>query len=106
MSCFLSALYEPTKTVQYEQQQQARPGPLHPHAVILHRDEYHLNRLDDVVQIVVKVVGALSSLQAKGIVAAAFTVGQEIVIICPKETAEHYQERLSASGLTVTVEAR
>jgi ATP-dependent Clp protease adaptor protein ClpS len=34
----------------------------------------------------------------------AHTHGQAVVIVCPKETAEFYRERLEQLGLTSTIE--
>ena len=77
---------------------------LHPHAVVLHKDEYHQNRREYVEGALTIVVGVLTREGAKGITETAFRVGRAVVIECPKELAEYYQERLSAYGLTVTVE--
>ena len=102
--CLLPSLSTQLETVQRETLPQTSVGPLRPHAVILHRDEYHQDRLDYVTEVLTNVVGVLSSEEARGIAVAAFTVGQSVVIVCPKETAEHYQQRLTAYGLTITVE--
>lgn len=104
--CLLPSLSTQLEAAQRETLPQMCVGPLHPHAVILHRDEYHQSRLDYVTGVLTNVIGVLSSEEARNIAATAFTVGQAVVIVCPKEIAEHYQERLSSYGLTVTIEAK
>ncbi|GHP00660.1 hypothetical protein KSF_107070 [Reticulibacter mediterranei] len=92
--------------VQREAHPQTCVGPFYPHSVILHRDEVHQDQLDDVVNALTTVVGVLSHEEARRIAVHAFSIGQEMVIACPKETAEHYQERLTVYGLTVSVKVR
>ena len=73
------------------------------HKVVLHKDDYH--RVPYVVSALVKAVGALAEGEARSIAETAFSLGRAIVIECPKEAAEHYQEQLQGYGLTVTIEA-
>ncbi|GCE31996.1 hypothetical protein KDA_74800 [Dictyobacter alpinus] len=105
-NCLPPSLSTQLETAQREALPQTHVEPLRPHAVILHRDEYHYDRLDYVAEALMTVVGVLSLERARGIAEAAFTIGQAVVIVCPMETAEHYQECLSTYGLTVTVEAK
>ena len=41
---------------------------------------------------------------AEHIMLTAHLTGSAIVIVCPKEAAEYYQERLLSYGLTATIE--
>ena len=76
---------------------------LPPYAVILHNDDVH--DMLEVVQALRRSVPGLSAVQATRIMLDAHQHGQAVVIICPLEQAEYYQQRLQTYGLTVTVRA-
>ncbi len=73
------------------------------HKVILHKDDHH--QIPIVASILMKVIGSLEQSEAESIARTSFTIGSAIVVECPKEIAEHYQEQLTGYGLTVTIEA-
>ena len=73
-----------------------------PWLVLLHNDD--VNDMVHVVQALVKSVPKLSSQQATEIMMEAHQNGQALVITCPLELAELYQERLQTPGLTATIE--
>ncbi len=70
--------------------------------VILHNDDY--NTMDHVILALIRTVTSLSTHEAVQIMMEAHTYGQAQVIICLKELAEHYRERLEHHGLTSTIE--
>ena len=70
--------------------------------VVLHRDDYH--EIAYVATILCRVVGTLQEAEAQQIATTAFTEGQDVVVSCPLEAAEHYKEELQRYGLTVTLE--
>lgn len=76
---------------------------LPPWVVILHNDDY--NTMDHVVESLLKSVPVLTTDAAVEIMTTAHNHGQAAVTMCPKETAELYQERLESCGLTSTIEA-
>jgi ATP-dependent Clp protease adaptor protein ClpS len=75
---------------------------LPPYKVILFDDDY--NEMGDVVFALLNAVNSLSPQEAEHIMLTAHLTGSAIVIICPKEAAEYYQERLLSYGLTATIE--
>jgi ATP-dependent Clp protease adaptor protein ClpS len=75
---------------------------LPPWAVILHNDDH--NPMDHVVRSLLDCVPALTPERAVEVMLAAHEHGEAIVIACPKETAEHYRDRLESCGLTATIE--
>jgi ATP-dependent Clp protease adaptor protein ClpS len=70
--------------------------------VLLFNDDYHT--MDHVVVALVRSVPQLGVEDAVRIMLEAHTNGQAVVIICPKETAECYREKLEQHGLTSTIE--
>jgi ATP-dependent Clp protease adaptor protein ClpS len=70
--------------------------------VLLHNDDVHA--MDEVVLALLRVVPALSPQGAIRVMLEAHTHGRAEVIVCPKEQAEHYRERLEGFGLTSTIE--
>jgi ATP-dependent Clp protease adaptor protein ClpS len=70
--------------------------------VLLFNDDVHT--MDDVVLALVQTVLTLSVDDALHIMLEAHTHGQAQVIICPKEQAEFYREKLESYGLTSTIE--
>ena len=80
-----------------EQKQHLLP----PYAVLLHNDDVHA--MVEVVQALRRSVPGMSAMNAARIMLEAHNSGQAVVIVCPLETAEYYQQRLQTYGLTVTV---
>ncbi len=70
--------------------------------VLLHNDD--TNAMDDVVVALIRTVSQLSIDDAVRIMLEAHTKGLAQVVICPRETAEFYRERLEHYGLTSTIE--
>ncbi len=75
---------------------------LPPYKVILFNDDY--NDMDDVVRALLRSVNHLSRQAAEHIMLTAHLTGSAVVIVCPKEEAEYYQERLTGYGLMATIE--
>jgi ATP-dependent Clp protease adaptor protein ClpS len=75
---------------------------LPPYKVILHNDEH--NGMDHVVQSLRKAVPGMTLGKAVAIMWEAHTAGKAVVIACPLELAELYQQRLISFGLTATIE--
>lgn len=73
-----------------------------PYRVILHNDDHH--GMDEVVLALCKAVPGLSKRKAILIMLQAHLHGRATVIVCPREQAEYYAERLGSYGLTVTIE--
>ncbi len=73
-----------------------------PYKVILFDDDY--NEMDYVVAALLHAVNDLSQQEAERIMLTAHLTGSAIVVVCPKEIAEYYQERLLNYGLTATIE--
>ncbi len=75
---------------------------LPPYKVILFNDDY--NEMDYVIFALLHSVNNLSTQDATQIMLTAHATGSAVVITCPKELAEYYQERLIGYGLTATIE--
>lgn len=75
---------------------------LPPYNVILHNDD--VNDMRWVVESLLRCVPELSPEEAYTIMMTAHTEGRALVITCPLEQAELYQQRLQSRGLTVTIE--
>lgn len=73
-----------------------------PYRVVLHNDDH--NSMDHVVRSLIKAVPSLSRDEAVHIMMEAHNHGQATVIICLKEEAELYRDRLQSFGLTATME--
>jgi ATP-dependent Clp protease adaptor protein ClpS len=89
----------PETTPDVERKQRILP----PYAVILHNDDTHA--MVEVVQALRRSVPGLTAMQATRIMLEAHNTGQAVVIVCPLEQAEYYQQRLQTYGLTVTIRA-
>jgi ATP-dependent Clp protease adaptor protein ClpS len=76
---------------------------LPPYKVIVHNDDY--NEMTYVVFALLHAVNILSVQEAEHIMLMAHLTGKAVVVVCPKEVAEYYQERLLSYKLTVTIEA-
>lgn len=75
---------------------------LPPYKVIVHDDDY--NEMNYVVFALLHSVNILSVQEAERIMLTAHLTGKAVVIVCPKEVAEYYQERLLSYHLTATIE--
>lgn len=75
---------------------------LPPYKVILHNDDH--NSMPHVVSALRKSVPGMTLSRATAIMWEAHTSGRAIVISCPLELAELYQQRLLSFGLTATIE--
>src|SRR5947207_1053738 len=87
---------------QTEQDQDVWRKILPPYKVILHNDDH--NSMDHVVQALRKSVPGMGLARATAIMWEAHTSGKAVVIACPLELAELYQQRLLSFGLTATIE--
>ncbi len=75
---------------------------LPPYKVIVHDDDY--NEMTYVVFALLHAVNTLTPQEAEHIMLTAHLTGKAVVIVCPKEAAEYYQERLLSYHLTATIE--
>ena len=75
---------------------------LPPYKVILFNDDY--NEMDYVVAVLLRLINHLTPEEAAKIMLTAHLTGSAVVVVCPKESAEYYQERLLGYGLTATIE--
>ena len=73
-----------------------------PQRVVLHDDDVH--SMDEVVVALCKSVPGLGEREAVLIMLEAHLSGRATVIVCAREQAEYYAERLGTFGLTVTIE--
>jgi ATP-dependent Clp protease adaptor protein ClpS len=85
-----------------EELQRLRAQLLPPYKVVLYNDDY--NEMNYVVAALLHAINSLSAHEAERIMLTAHLTGSAIVIVCPKEIAEYYQERLLSYGLTATIE--
>jgi len=85
-----------------DQQLRLRAKLFPPYKVILFDDDY--NDMHYVVVALLHAVNDLSQQEAERIMLTAHLTGSAIVVVCPKEIAEYYQERLLNYGLTATIE--
>ena len=96
----LAAPVHPVTITELDEETLARLLP--PWRVILYNDEH--NGMDHVVRSLLHCVPPLTPEEAIEIMFTAHYHGEADVIACPKETAEHYRNRLEACGLTATIE--
>ena len=75
---------------------------LPPYKVIVHNDDY--NEMNYVVFALLHSVNTLTVQEAERIMLTAHLTGKAVVIVCPQEVAEYYQERLLSYNLTATIE--
>jgi ATP-dependent Clp protease adaptor protein ClpS len=85
-----------------DSQTDIRRRVLPPYKVILHNDDH--NAMDHVVNALRKSIPGMSLGKAAAVMWEAHTSGKAIVITCPLELAELYQQRLLSFGLTATIE--
>jgi ATP-dependent Clp protease adaptor protein ClpS len=76
---------------------------LPPYKVILFDDDE--NEMNYVIFALIHAVTNLTAQEAERIMLTAHLTGRAIVIVCPKEVAEYYQERILSYGLIATIEA-
>ena len=88
--------------IQPEELTRMRAKLLPPYKVILFNDDY--NDMDYVVSVLLRLISHLTEAAAVEIMLTAHLMGSAVVIVCPKESAEYYQERLLGYGLTATIE--
>jgi ATP-dependent Clp protease adaptor protein ClpS len=92
----------PLLQIKPEELEDLRTRLLPLYKVILFNDDY--NEMNYVVFALVHAVNHLTTREASRIMLTAHLTGSAVVTICPKETAEYYQERLLSYGLTATIE--
>jgi ATP-dependent Clp protease adaptor protein ClpS len=73
-----------------------------PYKVILHNDDH--NDMQYVIVSLLKSVPSLTEEEAFEIMLTAHNEGTAVVIVCPQETAEYYQDRILSFGITATIE--
>ena len=92
----------PARAPELDDDVDVRRRILPPYKVILHNDDH--NQIPYVVQALQKSVPGMSLSRAVAIMWEAHTSGKAVVITCPLELAELYQQRLLSFGLTATIE--
>ncbi len=92
----------PRLQVETEELIRLRAKLLPPYRVMLYDDDY--NEMNYVVFVLLHSINNLSQPEAERIMLAAHLTGSATAAVCPKETAEFYQERLLSYGLTATIE--
>lgn len=85
-----------------EQMQHTLMQLLPRYKVLLHNDDH--NTMGHVVYALRRVVPGISRAEALRIMLEAHEIGVAVVILCPKELAEHYREGLRSYGLISTIE--
>lgn len=93
---------QPLLEIDTEALQRIRARLLPPYRVVLFNDDY--NEMNYVIFALLHAINSLTEQEAQQIMLTAHLMGSAIVIVCPKETAEYYQERLLSYGLTATIE--
>ncbi len=96
------AVIQPVSQAQPDELTRMRAKLLPLYKVILFNDDY--NEMDYVVAVLLRLISHLTQDEATRIMLTAHLTGSAVVIVCPKESAEYYQERLSGYGLTATIE--
>ncbi len=92
----------PQTEIELEKLLRLRAKLLPPYRVVIFDDDY--NEMDYVVFVLLHTINRLSHQEAERIMLEAHLTGSATATICPKETAEHYQERLRSYGLQTTIE--
>src|SRR5215472_16204496 len=95
-------LTQPSLETETEKAVRQRAKLLPPYKVILFNDDY--NDMDYVVTVLLHTINNLSQPEAERIMLTAHLTGSAVVVVCPKEIAEYYQEQLLGYGLTATIE--
>lgn len=92
----------PNNQLQPDEATRIRTHLLPPYKVVLFDDDH--NEMNYVVFALLHSVNNLSAQEAEHIMLTAHLTGSAVVVVCPKEIAEYYQERLLGYGLTATIE--
>ncbi len=95
-------LARPQGEVETEEMIRLRAKLLPPYKVILFNDDY--NDMLYVVAVLLRTINNLTQPEAEHIMLTAHLTGSAVVVVCPKEIAEFYQERLLGYGLTAAIE--
>ena len=98
----INLLTQPRLETETEKSVRQRARLLPPYKVILFNDDY--NDMVYVVAVLLHTINNLSQQDAELIMLTAHLTGSAVVVVCPKEIAEYYQERLLGYGLTATIE--
>lgn len=93
---------QPGAQIQPEELTRLRAKLLPPYKVILFNDDH--NDMEYVVSVLLRLISQLTEWKAIQIMLTAHLTGSAVVIVCPREIAEYYQERLLGYGLTATIE--
>lgn len=96
-------LQQTTWQVEVEELLRLRARLFPPYNVILYNDDY--NDMLYVVAVLMRTIDKLTQPEAEQIMLNAHLHGSAVVVSCPRERAEHYQEQLLGYGLTATIEA-
>jgi len=99
----LSSSHLPHLQVRPEEVTKSLTQLLPPYKVVLFDDDY--NEMNYVVFALIHAVNSLTPQDAEHIMLTAHLTGTAVVIVCPKEAAEYYQERILSYGLKATIEA-
>ncbi|HEY1351499.1 MAG TPA: ATP-dependent Clp protease adaptor ClpS [Ktedonobacteraceae bacterium] len=91
-----------TAQVRPEELTRMRAKLLPPYKVILFNDDQ--NDMEYVVAVLLHLFSHLSQQEATQIMLTAHLTGSAVVVVCPQEHAEYYQERLVGYGLVATIE--
>lgn len=97
-----SLVAQPVLQANPEELMRLRAKLLPPYKVVLFNDDH--NQMEYVVMVLLHLINHLTQPEAEEIMLTAHLTGSAVVIVCPKESAEYYQERLSGYGLTATIE--
>ena len=95
-------LIRPSLEVETEELIRQRAKLLPPYKVILFNDDY--NDMLYVVTVLLHTINNLTRPEAEHIMLTAHLTGSAVVVVCPKEIAEYYQECLLSYGLSATIE--
>jgi len=98
----VNQLMQPYDEVQPDRVVLDRTKLLPPYKVLIHNDDH--NEMNYVVFALLHSVNTLSVQEAERIMLTAHLTGKAVVVVCPKEVAEYYQERLLSYNLTATIE--
>jgi ATP-dependent Clp protease adaptor protein ClpS len=97
-----SSVARPQLQVEPEDVTRMRAKLLPPYKVVLFNDDY--NDMDYVVAILLRLINHLTPAVAVEVMLTAHLKGSAVVVVCPKEQAEYYQESLLGYGLTAIIE--
>lgn len=98
----VNAVTMPQWQVEIEDLLRLRARLLPPFKVVLFDDDY--NEMDYVVFALLQAISNITQGDAERMMLTAHLTGSAVVAVCPRETAELYQERLREYGLKATVE--